>query len=87
MQLRLIADAFLQREIHHLMTSSVPPCMQVHKMLFRMRAEELTSAVTMDGYHVRLWKRARVELGLAASPDPNSRRSKVRVHGLHLIDI
>jgi hypothetical protein len=80
MQLRLIADAFLQREIHHLMTSSVPPCMQVHKMLFRMRAEELTSAVTMGGYHVRLWKRARVELGLAASPDPNSRRSKVRVH-------
>jgi hypothetical protein len=27
--------------------------MQVHKMLFRMRAEELTSAVAMEGYHVR----------------------------------
>jgi hypothetical protein len=49
-------------------------------MLFRMRAEELTSAVAMEGYHVRLWKRARVELGLAAPPNPNSRRSKVRAH-------
>jgi hypothetical protein len=47
-------QAFLNGMPITFMVSSVPTCMQVHKMLFRMRAEELTSAVAMEGYHVRL---------------------------------
>jgi hypothetical protein len=47
-------QAFLNGMSITFMASSVPPRMQVHKMLFRMRAEELTSAVAMEGYHVRL---------------------------------
>ena len=50
-------QAFLNGMPITFMASSVPPCMQVHKILFRMRAEELTSAVAMEGYHVRLFKR------------------------------
>jgi hypothetical protein len=46
-------QAFLNGMSITFMASSVPPRMQVHKMLFRMRAEELTSAVEMEGYHVR----------------------------------
>ncbi len=50
----------------------------VRELLFRMRAEQLTSADTMEGYHLRLWKRAKLELELCAAPDPKSRRSKQR---------
>ena len=51
---------------------------QVHALLFHMRAEQITDAQTLSPYHIRLWKRAKSELGLQMSPEEGSKRSKAR---------
>ena len=54
---------------------------QVYDLLHRMRRDGLTSTATLGGFHVRLWKRAKLELGLCQARDPKSGRSKNRERG------
>ena len=50
----------------------------VYDLLYRMRADEVTTSDTRMGFHVSLWKRAKMELGLATPKGSKQDRPRAR---------